>query len=462
MHRMPQKLLYSSSNRQQVAAAALSRGAQCCPAALVDTHHRWCPAAPPPLFFHCHPPQYSRHYSTEPGKRPSFFGTLLDNIRQEYSKNKEMQDSLAKFREEAKKLEESEALREARRKFQNIEGESTKSGSVIKEQFSGITSKIKESVEDLSKHEALKKASEFTESLGKTTARASESLGKAAENISKTNAFQTASSAASTLKEELEGQTLGGRVYRPPKVLRKRMEYEFSPDERPIEANQEATGVELHKDSKFFASWQQFKDNNPVVNKFVDYRAKFEESENPVVRSARLLTDKVQDIFGSLFTRTELSEVLTEIVKMDPMFDKEQFLKDCETDFIPNILEAISRGDMETLQDWCFEAPYNILSTPIRTAQQMGYRLDSRVLDIDSIDLAMGKMMEQGPVLVITFNSQQILCVRDKTGKVIEGSPDKVMRVTYVWVMCRDQSEVNPRAAWRLLDLSANSTEQYI
>jgi hypothetical protein len=63
-----------------------------------------------------------------------------------------------------------------------------------------------------------------------------------------------------------------------------------------------------------------------------------------VVRSARLLTDKVQDIFGSIFTRTELSEVLTEIVKMDPKFDKEQFLKDCEADFIPNILEAISRN----------------------------------------------------------------------------------------------------------------------
>ena len=38
----------------------------------------------------------------------------------------------------------------------------------------------------------------------------------------------------------------------------------------------------------------------------------------------------------------------------------------------------------------------------------------------------MGKMMEQGPVLVITFNSQQILCVKDKSGKVIEGSEDKV------------------------------------
>ena len=34
-----------------------------------------------------------------------------------------------------------------------------------------------------------------------------------------------------------------------------------------------------------------------------------------------------QDIFGGLFARTELSEVLTEIVKMDPNFCKEQFLK---------------------------------------------------------------------------------------------------------------------------------------
>ena len=102
------------------------------------------------------------------------------------------------------------------------------------------------------------------------------------------------------------------------------------------------------------------------------------------------------------------------------------------------------------------------MATPLRMAKQMGYVLDSKVLDIDNLDLAMGKMMEQGPVLVITFNSQQIMCVKDSSGKVVEGSADKVMRVTYVWVLCRDQTELDPRAAWRLLDLSANSQEQFI
>jgi len=404
----------------------------------------------------------SFNYSTDPNRRPGFFESFVKNIKDEYSKSSEMKTSLEKFREEAKKLEESDALKQARRKFQNIEGESAKSSNVnvLKDQISDISGKLKESVEDLSKNESFKKASEFTGNLGKSTMKAGESLGKAAENFSQTNAFKSATTVASRVKDELEGHTLGGKVYRAPTVLRKRLEWDG--EEKIMEANEDATGVELHKDSKFYQSWQNFKDTNPVVNKFVDYRVKFEESDNPLVRSARLLTDKVQDIFGAVFTRTELSEVLTEIVKMDPNFDKEQFLKDCEIDFIPNILEAMTRGDLEILEDWCYEAPFNILATPVRQARQMGYIISSKVLDIDGLDLAMGKMMEQGPVLVITFNSQQILMVKDKTGKVIEGSEDKVMRVTYVWVMCRDQTELNPRAAWRLLDLSAQSQEQFM
>ena len=91
-----------------------------------------------------------------------------------------------------------------------------------------------------------------------------------------------------------------------------------------------------------------------------------------------------------------------------------------------------------------------------------GYNIDCHVLDVDNVDLAMGKVMEQGPILVITFTAQQIMCVRDSTAKVVEGDPEKVMRVNYVWVLCRDQTELDPNAAWRLMDLSAHSSEQFI
>src|ERR1700761_8366045 len=104
-----------------------------------------------------------------------------------------------------------------------------------------------------------------------------------------------------------------------------------------------ATGVELHKESQWYQSWQNFKENNPYVNKVFDWKMKYDESDNPVVRASRLITDKVSELFGGLFSKTELSEVLTEICKIDPNFDKNQFLKDCEHDIIPNILEAMIR-----------------------------------------------------------------------------------------------------------------------
>lgn len=218
----------------------------------------------------------------------------------------------------------------------------------------------------------------------------------------------------------------------------------------------------MHKDSKFYESWQNFKENNPYVHKVMDWKLKYEESENPVIRASRLLTDKVSDIVGGLFQKTELSETLTEICKIDPSFDQKRFLKQCETDIIPNILEAMIRGDLDILKDWCHEGPFNLFSIPIQEAFKKGYKIDSKILDIDNVDLVMGKVMDQGPVLIITFTSQQIMCVKDANENVIEGDPDKVMRVTYVWVLCRDPSELNPRSAWRLLDISASSNEQLV
>lgn len=66
-----------------------------------------------------------RLYSRQ-AQRPSFFGRIYDNLREELSKNKEMKESLKKFREEAQKLEESDALKAARQKFESVEKEASK------------------------------------------------------------------------------------------------------------------------------------------------------------------------------------------------------------------------------------------------------------------------------------------------------------------------------------------------
>lgn len=303
---------------------------------------------------------------------------------------------------------------------------------------------------------------QLREELEKTAKGAAETISEKSQQIGKSGAFQAISQTAAAVKEELDTTGLRARVYQAPAKLRRRKEVEDIIDNKFVKPNTEATGVELHKDSKFFQSWQQFKDNNPYLNKVLDWKIRYDESDNPVIRASRLLTDKVSDIMGGLFKKTELSETLTEICKLDPSFDKVEFIKECETDIIPNVLEAIVRGDLDILKDWCHEYPYTILSTPIKQAKQLGYHFESKVLDIDNVDLTMGKIMDQGPILVISFTSQQIMCVKDSKGSVVEGDQGKVLRVNYVWVLCRDPTELNPKAAWKLLDLSANSTEQLL
>ena len=45
-------------------------------------------------------------------------------------------------------------------------------------------------------------------------------------------------------------------------------------------------------------------------------------------------------ISGGLFAKTEMSEVMTEICKIDQNFNQEKFLKICEREIIPNVLEV--------------------------------------------------------------------------------------------------------------------------
>ena len=37
--------------------------------------------------------------------------------------------------------------------------------------------------------------------------------------------------------------------------------------------------------------------------------------------------------------------------------------------------------------------------------------------------LAMGKMMEQGPVLIVTFHAQLVMVIKNPKGEVVEGDP---------------------------------------
>ncbi len=119
-----------------------------------------------------------------------------------------------------------------------------------------------------------------------------------------------------------------------------------------------------------------------------EYKTQYDESENPIIRATRGLTERFTTMFGGMFKSTEMSEVLTEIVRVEPSFSLDSFLKRVQNDIIPNVMEALSQGEMEILKDWCTETAFNMLTHPIEQCKQLKFQYCNEVLDISHLDVS--------------------------------------------------------------------------
>lgn len=79
--------------------------------------------------------------------------------------------------------------------------------------------------------------------------------------------------------------------------------------------------------------------------------------------------------------------MLTEVVRVDPSFDKDEFARFCETDIIPNVLEAINKCDLDILRGWLHERAFKVLEQPLQERMRMGYTMDAKILDISRVEV---------------------------------------------------------------------------
>uniref|UniRef100_A0A0N4UNM1 Tim44 domain-containing protein n=1 Tax=Dracunculus medinensis TaxID=318479 RepID=A0A0N4UNM1_DRAME len=372
--------------------------------------------------------------------RKNFLVNLVENIKEEFEKNKILQENRKQLDKRLKELNDSEALRDARKKFDLVERETMRNSEVIRAKLKELKDYMSQITTEFQASEAGKKLSKVSEESIKQVRVAVESLEKAAEKIGDTEIYRNVTT-VKVVKEEVDSIADVRMYARPVNAFSSRI----------IEANTETTGVELHKESKWYVSWKEFSEKNVYFNKLLDWKIRYDESENLAIRMMRGLTDRISAI---LSPESEISEVLTEIGKVDANFDKSDWLRFCEVDVIPNVLEAYIRGDLKVLQDWCHERAFNALATVVKEYGKIGYSMvDSRIIDINKVELVTGKMMEQGPVLIITFQAFMLYVVKNSEGRIVDGDPHHPARIHHVWVMCRDMEEYNPAVAWKLLEV---------
>lgn len=382
-----------------------------------------------------------------------FLSSLLENIKEELSQSKEMKANIRKFREEASKLEQSEALKQARRKYKSLEKETIEGGQYVRGKVDEISEKVLQS-------ELAKQAAKLSNRVSATLKTTTDTLSKAGAGISKSDAARAVSATLHEFRDHLVDVTSLSepvQMYHSPVTLRMRSELsaENAQPKAEIKGDDKTTNIVLHKDWSWYDSWQNFRDNNAYMNKIFEFKTRYDESDNTLIRAARFLTETIAEKLGSLFaSKTEFSEALNEIHKIDSKFNVYTFMRQVEQEIAPNVFGALSAGRLDILRDWCHEAVFNVLSHDMKEAESAGNQYHLKVFDISEVEFAAGKVMEQGPIIVVTFSTQQISYVTDPAGKVSQGNPDKLKCVIHVWALCRDQTIADSHSCWRLIDMS--------
>ena len=87
---------------------------------------------------------------------------------------------------------------------------------------------------------------------------------------------------------------------------------------------------------------------------------------------------------------------------------------------VPRLLKAFFLGDIKSLKPVCGEAVYNKLSADIRARKADGLKFDSNLLSIDQNQLILKLVEETGPVIVGVYMVQQINCIRNRKGEIVE------------------------------------------
>jgi len=140
-----------------------------------------------------------------------------------------------------------------------------------------------------------------------------------------------------------------------------------------------------------------------------------------------------------MFGESEIAASIREMKEVDPQFFLEEFAEDMEYVITPHIIKSYLEGDTKALQAHLGEAAFLSVNAGIKERQRQKLRLDTAILQGPSeIELKGAKLMEQGPPCFIwTFNMQQVNCLRDKDGEIIEGAVDDIRTVCYAMAVTR-------------------------
>ena len=145
---------------------------------------------------------------------------------------------------------------------------------------------------------------------------------------------------------------------------------------------------------------------------------------------------------------TPLGAAITQIKVADPGFTRGGFLDGARAAF-DMVITAFALGDMKTLRSLLSEQVYDNFAEAIRQRERASQTRETTLVGIDSADIIEAKLDGGEALVTVKYVSQQVNATRDESGKVVEGDPNAIEKVTDIWTFSRDTGAVDPN--WSLV-----------
>eukprot|EP00597_Dinobryon_sp_UTEXLB2267_P001386 CAMPEP_0170064050 /NCGR_PEP_ID=MMETSP0019_2-20121128/4686_1 /TAXON_ID=98059 /ORGANISM="Dinobryon sp., Strain UTEXLB2267" /LENGTH=392 /DNA_ID=CAMNT_0010270629 /DNA_START=133 /DNA_END=1311 /DNA_ORIENTATION=+ len=183
-----------------------------------------------------------------------------------------------------------------------------------------------------------------------------------------------------------------------------------------------------------------------VKHKLEDVREFWETSQNPIVYT-------LSEVWDGLTSETEEGLAISGIRKIDPTFNKEQWAQEVRTKLMPDVLKSLMQGNTSTLRPWFTEGAFSKVSAEIRARKQDGIVFDANILAVDENQLILRLLEEtQAPVIVAVYMVQQINCVRNRDGEIVEGGEDQIRARFYSFAFQLIYDEDDGSLNWKIVE----------
>eukprot|EP01034_Spumella_vulgaris_P028987 gene28987-35952_t len=247
--------------------------------------------------------------------------------------------------------------------------------------------------------------------------------------------------------------------FRPAK--KKEVDEDADPDAEPEEEVTGPNALVVVKEAK--NAWEQMKDrlqDSPLIkeimknSRHVTKAALNTDLGKGAENVANSVKDKLSDApWDNISGETDEAIAIKEIRRYDPKFDKDEWAEEVRTKLAPKILKAHLMGDTIALKPWLGEAVYSKLSADIRARKHDGIVFDSNILEIDENQMVL-KFMDNGggAVIVVVYMVQQINCIRNREGEIIEGSETDIRAKFYSMAFQQQYNEEDSTVNWKIVD----------